>query len=552
MNKLKDTKTLAIIITASILLIIGIAVAIVLGVRASKEDKNFDYLTSDLSKYISLSKDDYKNYKLEIDIAKPHDIDVDVAILNLIVGKKGDALNDGALITSPVTITAGDTVHIWYRGYLLDEDGEEIALSGMSNLSGSAASELSIGSGNFIPGFELNLVGKNTGDYPKFVKITDGTPNENRIAYVSYTRLVEGGDESKDAVSATAQRIILSDTDIDSVYGDGFREKILGAQIGKAIDSFDVTLDGKKHTYSDTKIVFVTECEVEPLLVECYFPYDYNTTTLRNETAYFEVYVEGVVQYECPEFNDEFVSKIISEKDAVITEEELLEYEGETLTEKYRAFVKKLVDEAYEEEYETLVEEAMWEHYLSKAEVKKYPTVKVDEIYKEYEDDVYYQFDQSGGSLQNQYTEEYETYEDIDSFAVAYLGLTYSENKDWRAVLRTMSEELVKERLVLYYLMQEENINPTAEELAEELAAVKQEYIDEYVKQYLDYEGKTRADYTEEEFSEFVETRKEELFDYYDEDYFLETTYYEIALKEFIKWPNISTLDDRRAYPLDK
>ena len=194
-----------------------------------------------------------------------------------------------------------------------------------------------------------------------------------------------------------------------------------------------------------------------------------------------------------------------------------------------------------------MVEDEMWNYFLDKAVVKKTPGVKVEAIYQEYVDDVYYQFDQTGGSIQDPYTEEYKNYETIDEFAVAYLGLTYSENQDWKSVLYTMSENLVKERLVMYYLMQQEDLFPSKSEFEEELAKVKQEYVDEYIKQYLEYEEKTRADYTDEEYEQFVEDRMAELFDYYDEEYFEETTYYEIALRSFITWANVTTLDGRSA-----
>ena len=553
---MKKTKSLnsamiAIIVTAAIVLIIGAVVAAIFISDAVKSDKNFDYRKSNLSKYVTLSEDDYKNYDLEIDIAKPRDIDVDVAILNLLASDKGEVMNEGAKLTSPVTITAGDVVDIWYRGYLLDENGEEVYTSGMCNFSGTAASSLEIGSGQFVPGFELNLVGKNTGDYPKFVKITEGEIKETQIAYVSYSRLVEGGDEKTDKKSGSYVRIDLSDTTLDETYGEGFRAQILAATIGEEM-SFSVTIDGAVHNYSATTVNFVTECEVDPLIVKCYFPYDYSTATLRNEDAYFEVYVEAVQQYECPEFTDEYVLNKVKEKDSVITEAELNEYEGETPTEKYRAYAKEYLDEAYEENYKSMVEDAMWEHYLEKTEIKKYPAIKVDAIYKEYVDDVYYQFDQTGGSIENSYTGEYENYDNVDDFAIAYLGLTYAENQDWESVLYTMSENLVKERLILYYLIQEENLDISDKDFEAELAAVKQEYLDEYIKQYLEYEEKTREDYTDEEYSQFVEDRKIELFDYYDDEYFEETTYYEIALREFLTWPTVSTLDDRSARPQEK
>ena len=569
-----STTAIAGISTAAVLGLIALIVGMVYLISAIRNDAFFDYIKSDLDKYVSFPETDYKDYDLSIDIAKPHDIDVDVAILNLIASAKGEAKNDGAMITSAVTIAPGDKLNIWYRGYILDSKGEKSYKSGMCNFGSAAAAELEIGSGSFVPGFELDLVGVNTGNYPKFEKITEGEIKETQIAYVTYKRLVEGGNASKDTKTGSAVRIDLSDPDIDKTYGTGFRDQLLAAKLGvKDKDTegkltFDVVIDGKKHTYSEFDVNFVTECEVDPLIVECYFPYDYkNDTTLRNQTAYFEVYVNGVIQYECPEFNEEFVKKLVHSegvtyteaelkldifKNQVLTEEELNKYEGETLVDKYRDYAQDVIDKAYEANYESMVEDAMWDYYLKKAVIKKYPKVKVDKIHQEYIDDVYYQFGQTGGSIQDQYTGEYQTYETVDEFAVAYLGLTYSDDKDWKSVLYTMSKDLVKERLILYYLMQAEDLYPSEEEFATELEKVKQEYIDEYISQYLDYEEKTREDYTDEEYAKFVEARKAELFDYYDEEYFEETTYYEIALREFRTWAKVSTLDDRTNLPQTK
>jgi hypothetical protein len=54
----------------------------------------------------------------------------------------------------------------------------------------------------------------------------------------------------------------------------------------------------------------------------------------------------------------------------------------------------------------------------------------------------------------------------------------------------------------------------------------------------------TREDFTDEAFEQFVEERKTELFEYYGLDYFTETAYYETALKEFIKWADITILGE--------
>ena len=116
------TEKIIIIVVAVILAgIIGVAIYMVVD-NSIKEDKNFEYTSANLSNYVNFQEKDYKNYDIEIDIAKPRDIDPDVAILALLAAAKGDVLNDGAAVTSPVTINAGDVVYIWFRGYLLDNE----------------------------------------------------------------------------------------------------------------------------------------------------------------------------------------------------------------------------------------------------------------------------------------------------------------------------------------------------------------------------------------------------------------------------------------------
>jgi hypothetical protein len=160
-------------------------------------------------------------------------------------------------------------------------------------------------------------------------------------------------------------------------------------------------------------------------------------------------------------------------------------YEGETLTERFRAYVIELIYTDYEEKYETLFENEMWAHYLSKAVVKKYPAVKVMAIYNEYVADVEYQYKNNGGELYDQYTGSYVKYETLEEFAVAYLGLRYSADKDWRTRLYNMAKNLVKERLILYYLIQVEDIAPADVEFSAIVESIKQEYIEEYIKRYL-------------------------------------------------------------------
>lgn len=540
-------KNLAIIITAAVLVIALLSVSIFFIVDAISKDVGFSYEKSDLDKYIEFSKD-YKDFELELDIAKPHDIDVDVAILNLIYKDREIGKYGNNAVVSPITITAGDNVNLWYRGYILDEEGNQISVEGMSNFGNASPHTLGIGSNGFVPGFELNLIGINTGDMNKFAKITTGALQEDYIIYVTYTE--KESKDSKDGVTKSNVRIDLTE-DIDAIYGEGFKEAVLKKTIGAKADLLLPTNDpAKAKVYYDFSVNFATTCEREPVTIECYFPYDYQKETLRNETAYFEVYVDSVVVYDCPEFTDEYLKTLIEDKEINITLDELNEYEGDSLVAKYRDFAEKKMLELYEEEYKTMLETAIWEYYQEITKGIKFPAGLVEELFDDYVDDISEQFITSGGQAYDQTTGQYKTYDTLEKYIPAYLGL--SANANWRVHVTALAQQLIKERMTLFYILRAENLMPTEERHAEETKALRQEYLDEYIEQYLEYHGKTREDYNDTEWDELVANCTEELFSYYEADYFEMRAYYTILNETIIDWPEVITLDERRAYPLDK
>ncbi len=540
-------KEIAMIITAAVLALTLVAGLIIIAVQQINDhnESKFDYITSNLSEYITIDKAQYKDYKLNIDIAKPKDIDVDITILNLLATNKGEPIDSGKLY-SYGKITPGDVVSIYYRGYLVDENGEEQYASGMCNFGSSSPAELEIGSNQFVPGFELNLVDKEFTKENQLVKLTSGAVNEEYIVYVSYSRQI--ADKSKDKEKASDVRYVFGDEDNIKKYGQGFENMLKTLTIGAADGaSFSAKNgDGVEYDYTDVKVTYATSNETEGdyILIDCYFPYDYTTATLRNKNARFEVYVHGIEEYEAPEFTDEFIESKLGEDDFGVTEDDLKDYDG-TLTEKLRAYLLDKLDEAYEAELEAEIETLMWDHYLKIAEIKKYPKKKVEAIYVEYYDDVVWQYENSGGSIQNSYTEEYENYDNIDDYAMAYLSCEYYGYDDWKEYLYAMAESLVKERLVLYYILKEENLLPTEAALAAKIDEVKTEYKEEYYSQYLENENKKREDYTDEEWAEFTAKRDEELFEYYNDDYFTELAYYDIGLEVFITWPTVTTFDNQ-------
>ncbi len=546
-KKKTDPKKRAIIITSAVLALILIVSAVFILVNIfGDDDKNFNYITSDLSKYIKMDRDDYKNYSLSLTIAKPHDIDVDVTILNLLASRKDTTPKDDGAKNTYGTIGAGDSVYIYYRGYLKDADGNEVYVANMCNFANADPTNLEIGSNSFVPGFELDLVGVQFTKENRLVKITEGTPTDGQIIYISYTKQLDGSTSSSTKTTAVAERIILGEDDIDATYGAGFEEVLRASAIGDTEGvSFSAEIDGSNYTYTNLKIDFATECENEDtyFMVECYFPYDYDSTTLQNKTAYFEVYVHGMVDYDAPDFTNEFIEENLESGEFGITLEDLEKYDGE-LTEKLRAYIEEILWEDYEDSYEEALEDAMWSHYHSSAvtEIIKYPNSKVDAVYDEYYADVVYQYETNSGVITSSYTGTSTTCESVDEYATIYLGLEYSDI-DWKDYLYEMSKSLVKERLILYYIMREEGLMPTDAELAAQIKASKEEYLEEYISQYSDKYSIVKSDYTDSEWAEFVSAREAELYAYYDDDYFTETAYYEIALRSFLTWPSITTLD---------
>jgi len=518
-----------------------------------------DLTSSDISEFLSFPEEKYKNFDLSLNIAKPRKknpdgsgvSDVEAQILNLLASRR-TLTGDGKAVENGV-IGAGDAAYIWYRGYLIDEvSGEKVIVDGMCNFSSSTPSQLVIGSGQFVPGFEADLVGTDLSGFARFEKIEEGSLSAiadvaDAVIYVSYKRLADGADTEKTA-TASYLRIDLSDPELDSLYGEGF-ENIISEYVIKESNSFDAVIDGVTYNYTDFVINFATICEKTetngdmPInVVECYFPYNYGHETLSNQTAYFEVYVHSMIDYTVPEADDEFVRALITEDILGITEAELTEYEGDTLYECLESFIDHILTENYNNSLKSLVESEIWNYYLKTATVTKYPEGNVNVIYKQYLDDVKYQYEQNGGYYYHEYFGVIKC-DSLDEYAQLYLGL--SSEADWRKSLKSMAESLVKERLILYYIMGKENLFPEEAELTEKIDALKKEHLDEYIKEYLEHIDKTESDYTPEEFEKFSEERAKELFAYYSDEFFKESVLYQIGYETISTYANVKTLDDK-------
>ncbi len=129
----------------------------------STADPTYDYYHNDLSLYITVSREDYANLTVSLDIT---DKEVE------------DYLNDHLLpsyrtpnLITDQAVKDGDTVYLWYTGYI-----DDVAFEGGSNAESERPTALVIGSNSFVDTFETQLIGvipKDTSwENPKVVNVT--------------------------------------------------------------------------------------------------------------------------------------------------------------------------------------------------------------------------------------------------------------------------------------------------------------------------------------------------------------------------------------------
>lgn len=260
--------------------------------------------------------------------------------------------------------------------------------------------------------------------------------------------------------------------------------------------------------------------ESNPIVIETYFPDNYQSSELAGKTAYFIVTVDKHVEYDAPEFDDDFITNKMN-----LGGNALDAYEGETLQDRCRSYLYEqiIVENGLDEK--SLAIDAFWTSVLNGVKVKKYPEQQLkeacDDLIAELE--YYYQYYTYMGY---KYT--------YDDFMCAYIGL--AAGSDWKAYVTEIAKEQVKQRLVFYHIMNVEGYKPTEEEYAE--------LFSEYVIDYLAQKGVTEDKYaTREDYLEKVAGYTEQMLTQNGEDYYRHIIYYEVVIEEILKLANFVTIE---------
>lgn len=519
-------------IIAVVALVFMLASSLVM--QSCGKNKTLDYMEDNLSKYVSISANDYKSFNVEIDIPNTSERDLPNEIIGILCDNK--ITPDGPVTNKKnITVGAGDVVNLYYRGYTLDDNGNKNYFTGGCNFDSETPTSLEIGSSSFVVGFEYNLIGKNQKDYATMDKLTEGDlVGSNDTISISYSVAYADGNIK----TSQGALINLADENLDTVWGEGFAEYFKSKKlvVGDSYatgndDKLSVKTTSTSSTAADEDLYFditvegayrinaTEECPV--LEIEAYFPYNYNEVSLQNKTAKFEVFIRTVQDYDTPEFDDKFVTDTIK-----MSQEELAAYDGETLVEKYQSYLLAKLEHEYEDSVNSIIDNAFWDYIVDKAVFKKLPQGDIDASYKE----MVYEVESAYISYQNSYGSSSQ-FSNIDQFARQYMGL--ASNVDWKEQLKADAELSIKQKLIFYYIIRTEGFVPSATEVKE----IKDDLYNEYLNSYLSYYGITSG---ADDYDSKVESAKQFIDSQYDDAYWTTNAEYEYGMRKIRTYANVT------------
>ena len=531
----RDKIILIVFAIVALVAIVGTIVGVIVANIMNEQSFTDIDFTTDVSGFLYISPQDYKSFDVEVSLDKPDELQLKNEILKALYSNRA---KDPTYQYNQKnqTVKPGHDVNLYYVGYTLDGEGNKVYFDGGCNLADSAVT-LGIGSGKMITGFELALLDKNSADYSAIrVRSANGgntTISSSDIVCITYTGIFF--DSTKNGKNLTAI-INLNDPNVEEIWGKELIDGLARAEVGETLVIKDDDGKEKNATFynnrTDKEGVIETDAytdvvinkayevsEGEALTIDVSFPKNYSSTDLAGKAVKFDIYIMTSMVYEAPEYNEDFVTKTLG-----LTEDDLADYEGDTILEKYESKLMADLQATYDSQVLSLIEAKMWEHYVKVAKFKNLPEGEVLDIYNSgiYEIESYYE---SYG---------YSAYGTVDSFACTYLGL--SSGSDWRAYIRQQAEYQVKQMLVFYYVTQQENFIPTEEEYKTEYEKTYNEMFDSYLasKEF------KREDYdSEEKYQSALEGHKKTFAAYYGEDYFRETVYYRFGLERIKDFANI-------------
>lgn len=313
---------------------------------------------------------------------------------------------------------------------------------------------------------------------------------------------------TRDGAIGVADKIVISRYKVESEDGRVLAEGngATSHTVGEAFKIYGYELAGMQ-----AALVGAT---VGENTLYAYLPHDYHEKNLAAERVKITLNIEKFIDYDVPEITDAFI------KDTLKLSDKLADFDGNTLSEKYLAFINGELSSERENAVRVQKENAVWELISEKSEIKRLPSGDVRDMY-----DVYYA----------EILEVYNTYAQGTGLSIEEFGLAYVEaegEESLKAVLTREAELAVGEKLTFYYIIQSEGWLPVGDELSALYSAVKQRYLDAYIQSDLTCRPeyfKNPADYEAK-----VKAHEAQLMKDYGEEYFYDVVYSEYGMEKLI------------------
>ncbi len=473
----------------SLILVGGLVTGLLLLLLPGNRYEKAIYADYDMSDYITLSRDQY--YGLSLSLTGLREItDTDVTDFIEYLRKQVGA-------TKPETLTGGsiqdgDTVSIFYRGVC-----NGVEFFGGSNMTDASPTKLTIGSNQFVRGFEAGLVGLN----PEDTKVTTRTGSEDLVGDPSLGANYRGtvihvsfdykytDANGKQNSGSTSERVDLNDS--ASRFPADLRERFIGKKIKETLTlpegyaiPLDLTGDGVAETVtlSNVKVLrIVTEEITYPITLT--MPTDYKEESLAGKEVTFYVVVTQISRPTLPEVNYEFVNT-----DLGLTYESVMAFppaggftgstEQEKTVEGLPGYVKDFLKEDRTGRLDQDAVYEMWETIYAAAVVKEVPDALFNYEYEELR--------KQAESGYNSY-KGYYGYTSVDDFVLDYYASNYpdifTEGVSATDGLKALAKQYAEREMIVYYVLQEEKIDLTNKEIETDYPALLQQYQSSYYQQ---------------------------------------------------------------------
>ena len=441
-----------------------------------KKTENIDGVQREVTYSGAVNFSSEETYK-DIEITFPSDYSIDA-----LKGKTATfhVILKNVYVSTDEAAKKGDTVYTYYRGVILESSDSSYVGTVFDSNYGNSIYAVAIGSGKSIGDFENGFIGKGasgivtdvkTDGKIKDVLFTDGNMNDMYLClYLSATYVDENGGTV--SYISGRQRYVRTVGDVNSenhesklsdvCKGLNLSDFFKDSNVSVGGDNFSgtqkVNIDGTDRNVTfEGYIRFAVDANnisEETYIDDVKFPDDYSTSQkyLNGAKARFYVVIDHVMPAQIPELTAQYIT-------------DTLKFESDkTGDELISAFKQHVKDYLTEQNRTAEIEEAsdqIWNTLMEKTTVKKYPKKNV----KEEREAVYNEIKNTYNSYKNDSTYgSYfsSTYPTLNKYIIAQGSLeSESQIEDY---LDNLAESRVKEKMILYYLVDSLQISLSDEE----------------------------------------------------------------------------------------